>query len=133
MGRLFVSDCLKNIAPPELIEAFFDEFKVTPDEIMDSVYNNPLANRNLRKYSFFLAEHLDVDYVRQLVTNEISRFFERNVCQYDYKQYPVCFVGSVACMYSEVLLHVAGKYGASVKKIMRNSMPGLITYHKPVQ
>lgn len=131
MGRLFVSDCLKNIAPAELIEAFFDEFKVTPDEIMDSVYNNPLANRNLRKYSFFLAEHLDVDYVRQLVTNEISRFFERNVCQYDYKQYPVCFVGSVACIYSEVLLHVAGKYGASVKKIVRNSMPGLITYHKP--
>ena len=72
-----------------------------------------------------------MDYVRQLVTNEISRFFERNVCQYDYKQYPVCFVGSVACMYSEVLLHVAGKYGASVKKIVRNSMPGLITYHKP--
>ena len=130
MGRIFLSDCLKNLAPSDLTEAFFDEFKITADEILDSVYNNPLANRNLRQYSFFLAKHLDVDYVRNLVTNEISRFFERNLCQYDYKKYPVCFVGSVACMYSEILLHVAHHYGATVRKIVRNSMPGLITYHK---
>lgn len=130
MGRIFLSDCLKNLAPADLTEAFFDEFKITADEILDSVYNNPLANRNLRQYSFFLAKHLDVDYVRNLVTNEISRFFERNLCQYDYKKYPVCFVGSVACMYSEILLHVAHNYGATVRKIVRNSMPDLITYHK---
>ncbi len=130
MGRIFLSDCLKNLAPADLTEAFFDEFKITADEILDSVYNNPLANRNLRQYSFFLAKHLDVDYVRNLVIDEISRFFERNLCQYDYKNYPVCFVGSVACMYSEILLHVAHRYGATVRKIVRNSMPGLITYHK---
>ena len=96
---------------------------------MDSVYNNPHANNNLHNYSFFLAEHLDNEYARNLVTNEIKRFFDRNLCQYEYKDYPVCFVGSVATRYSEILLQVAYSYNMNVKKIVSDSMPGLVAYH----
>ena len=85
----------------------------TADMVMDEVYNNPHANRNLRNYSFFLADHLDDEYVYNLVYNEFVRFFERTILQYDYKNYPLCFVGSVACKYSEVLL----------------SVPGLVAFH----
>ena len=97
--------------------------------VMDEVYNHPHANRNLRNYSFFLADHLDDEYVYNLVYNEFVRFFERTILQYDYKNYPLCFVGSVACKYSEVLLSVAGRYGANIKKIVRASMPGLVAFH----
>lgn len=129
LGRLFLGDALKNVAPRELIDGFFEEFKVTPDGIMDAVYNNPSANRNLREYSFFLSHHLDNDYVHSLIFNEFNRFFERNVCQYDYKKYPLCFVGSVATTYSNILLDVAACHGITVRKIIRSSMPGLVTYH----
>ena len=121
---------LKGLAPRELAEAFFDKNKVTPDDIMDAVYNNASANRNLRDYSFFLSEHLDHDYVVTLIDREFSRFFERNLCQYaDYDRLPVAFVGSVATTYSELLLDVASRYGVHIQKIVRNSMPGLVTYH----
>ncbi len=96
LGRIFLSDVLKNMAPHELIEAFYEKFKATPDTIMDAVYNNASANRNLRSYSFFLADHLNNEYVHSLIWNEFKRFFDRNVCQYDYTKYPLCFVGSVA-------------------------------------
>ncbi|MBR5101578.1 MAG: hypothetical protein IK092_00455 [Muribaculaceae bacterium] len=130
LGRIFLGDCMKNLAPADLAEEFFMQFKVTPDAIMDDVYNNPNANRNLRTYSFFLADHLDNEYVYNLVYNEIYRFFERNIVQYeDYDKYPICIVGSVACRYSEILLTVASRFGASIKKIVRNSMPGLVAYH----
>ena len=130
LGRIFLGDVLKGLAPRELSEAFFSKFKVTPDVIMDAVYNNASANRNLREYSFFLSEHLDHEYVVSLIDREFSRFFERNLCQYaDYDRLPVAFVGTVASTYSELLLDVAGRYGVHIQKIVRNSMPGLVTYH----
>lgn len=129
LGRLFLGDALKNVAPRELIDGFFEEFRITPNDIMDAVYNNPMANRNLREFSFFLSHHLDNDYVQSLIFNEFNRFFERNVCQYDYKEHPLCFVGSVATTYSTILLDVAARHGITVRKIIRSSMPGLVTYH----
>ena len=129
MGRIFLSDVLKDLAPRDLIEQFYAVNKITKADIMDSVYNNPHANNNLHNYSFFLAEHLDNEYARNLVTNEIKRFFDRNLCQYEYKDYPVCFVGSVATRYSEILLQVAYSYNMNVKKIVSDSMPGLVAYH----
>ena len=129
MGRIFLSDVLKNLAPRDLIEEFYAVNKATPATIMDSVYNNSNANQNLHNYSFFLADHLDIEYARELVTNEIKRFFDRNLCQYDYKEYPICFVGSVATRYSEILLQVAYSYNMNVKKIVSDSMPGLVAYH----
>lgn len=129
MGRIFLSDVLKNIAPKALIEEFYDLNKITSADLLDSVYNNPHANSNLHNYSFFLADHLDNEYARDLVTNEIKRFFDRNLCQYEYKDYPVCFVGSIATRYSEILLQVAYSYRMNVKKIVSESMPGLVAYH----
>ena len=117
MGRLFLSDVLKDLAPRELIEEFYAVNKTNSAGIMDAVYNNPHANHNLHNYSFYL------------VTNEIKRFFDRNLCQYDYKDYPVCFVGPVATRYSEILLQVAYSYNVNVKKIVSDSMPGLVAYH----
>ena len=129
IGRLFLSDVLKDLAPRELSEEFLAVNKATKATLMDAVYNNPHANNNLHDYSFFLADHLDNEYARTLVTNEIKRFFDRNLCQYDYKDYPVCFVGTIATRYSELLLQVAYSYNMNVKKIVSESMPGLVAYH----
>lgn len=129
MGRIFLSDVLKDLAPRELIEEFYAVNKTNSAGIMDAVYNNPHANHNLHNFSFFLADHLDNEYAHNLVTNEIKRFFDRNLRQYNYKEYPVCFVGSVATRYSEILLQVAYAYNVNVKKIVSDSMPGLVAYH----
>lgn len=129
LGKLFISDCLKNIAPKELCEEFYEKYRVTADEIMDVVYTNASPNESLSTYSFFLSEHLDNKYVYNLVYNEIMRFFTRNISQYDYKQNPICFVGSIACIFSEILKQVAGDFGVSIKKIVRCSLPGLVEYH----
>lgn len=130
LGRLFLGDALKGLAPMALVRDFYDKFQVTADDVMDAVYGNPSANRNLRTYSFFLSEHLDDAYVCDLIDKEFNRFFERNICQYDdYRQLPICFVGSVATTYSDLLLDVASRHGVVVQKIVRNSMPGLVTYH----
>lgn len=129
MGRKFIGDALKDLAPLELCEEFYDKFKISPDDIMDAVYTNALPNRSLSTYSYFLSEHLENEYVYNLVYEEIMRFFNRNISQYDYKAFPLSFVGAIACVYSDVLKSVASDFGAEINKIMRCSMPGLVNYH----
>ncbi len=129
LGKIFVADCLKGIAPKQLVEEFYDKYRITSDNVMDAVYTDPLPNRSLSTYSFFLSEHLDNEYVYQLVYTAFMQFFTRNIASYDYKGVPICFVGSTACNYSDVLRRVASDFGAEISMIVRCSMPGLVEYH----
>ena len=49
MGKTFIADMLKGIAPQELIRAFYEKYMVTPNILMDEVYTNPLPSRTLSR------------------------------------------------------------------------------------
>ena len=129
LGKNFIADMLKGLAPKTLVDAFYEKYNVTPPMLMDAVYSNPLPNRALARYSEFLAEHLDNAYVYQLVYAAFMRFFTRNIAAYNYKQQPICFVGSVCMIYRDVLAKAAADFGITIAKAVRNSMPGIIEYH----
>lgn len=129
MGKRFLADCLKDLAPQHLIDAFYDKFRISSDDALEYVYNRPFPNRFLSTFSYFLYEHLDDEYVYDLVCQNFRDFFTRNVLQYDYLNYPVRFVGSVASNYSEVLTSVAMEFGIRIEKIEETPMAGLVDYH----
>ncbi|MGM9801284.1 MAG: hypothetical protein ACI309_03135 [Candidatus Limisoma sp.] len=129
IGKRFVSDCLKDIAPEQLRNSFYEYINKTPDEIMASIYDNTLPGNMLSVYSRFLMDKLEMDYVYDIVYSSINDFFTRNVAQYNYRDLNVCFVGSNACAYSGVLNEVAKKFGITIRKILPSSVPGLVRYH----
>lgn len=129
MGKKFLADCLKELAPKELIEAFYDKFRITSDDALEYVYNRTFPNRFLSTFSYFLFEHLNDDYVYNLVCQNFREFFVRNVMQYDYLNNPIHFVGSVAYNYSDVLREVAKELGFGIEKIVETPMAGLIDFH----
>lgn len=129
IGKRFVSDCLKDIAPEQLRNSFYEYINKTPDEIMTSIYENTLPGNMLSVYSRFLMDKLEMDYVYDIVYSSINDFFTRNVAQYNYRDLNVCFVGSNACAYSGVLNEVAKKFGIIIRKILPSSVPGLVHYH----
>ena len=129
IGKRFVSDCLKDIAPEQLRNSFYEYIDKTPDEIMTSIYENTLPGNMLSVYSRFLMDKLEMDYVYDIVYSSINDFFTRNVAQYNYRDLNVCFVGSNACAYSGVLNEVAKKFGINIRKILPSSVPGLVHYH----
>lgn len=129
MGKKFLADCLKELAPKELIEAFYDKFRITSDDALEYVYNRTFPNRFLSTFSYFLFEHLNDDYVYNLVCQNFREFFVRNVMQYDYLNNPIHFVGSVAYNYSDVLRGVAKELGFGIEKIVETPMAGLIDFH----
>ncbi len=96
---------------------------------MESVYNRPFPNRFLSTISYFLADYTNDEYVFNLITNNIRSFFVRNVCQYDYKNYPIRFVGSLAYSYADILREVAREVGIEVDVIEETPVNGLIEYH----
>ncbi|MDY5813549.1 MAG: hypothetical protein SPJ97_03365 [Bacteroides sp.] len=129
LGRLFVSDVLKGLAPADITEAFFEKFRITIDDVMTFVYNHPFPNRFLSTFAYFLAENMESEYAYALIVDNLRRFFERNVCRYDYKEHPVRFIGSLARLFSELLMEVGEEYGMVIDRIEETSVDGLICYH----
>ena len=130
LGKLLVGDVLKNQLPSAIKEAFLKQFDLTVPEIIDRVYRQPFPNRFLASLSPFLAQHLDEPAIRTLVLNSFIAFLRRNVMQYDYKQYPAHFIGSVARCYKDILQEAAQQTGIQVGKILQSPMEGLIQYHQ---
>jgi N-acetylglucosamine kinase-like BadF-type ATPase len=129
LGKTLIADILKGIAPKELCNAFFEKFMVTQNVLLDDVYSNPLPSKSLTHYSSFLSEHLDNAYVYQMIYSAFMRFFTRNIAAYDYQNQPLCFAGSVAEIYRDILDRAAADFGVKISKVMRYSMPGLVEYH----
>lgn len=132
MGKSFLADCLKGLAPKELVEPFYNKYKINEAEILDFVYTKESPNKMLSVLSFFLSEHLEHAYVSKLVSDNFKLFFERNLLQYDIHNYPVRFVGSVAHIYSEKLHEAANSLGINIDEIRETSLKGLIEYHKGI-
>lgn len=129
LGRLFVGACLKNQLTPGLKEKMLEEMSLTPAEILDRVYKQPLANRFLATFSLFINKHIEDKTVYNLVYNAFRDFFLKNVMQYDYKNNLVHFTGSVAFAYEHVLRNVADELDIKIGNITSSPMEGLIKYY----
>lgn len=131
LGRMFVGDCLKNQLPAAIRDKFMDEYQLTPAIILDRVYKQPFPNRFLASFMPFLAAHQHEPAIYNNVYNAFVAFFRRNVMQYDYNSYPVCFTGSVAYGFADILRKAAADCGVRVDKIEKNPMNGLVEmYYK---
>lgn len=129
LGRAFLSDVLKELAPKYLSELYYDTFLINERDIMESVYLRPFPNRFLSTTSLFLSKHIEDSYVKELIANNIKNFFERNLKQYDYSNYKIRMMGSTAVLYKDLIIDIASNYGMEVDLIVDSSMEGLIKYH----
>ena len=129
LGKLFLADLLKGLAPKELANEFHEKFRISVNDVMESVYNLPFPNRFLGTIAYFLGDYMDSEYVYNLLTNNLRSFFNRNVCQYDYINYPIRFVGSLAYAYPDILQEVAQEFGVEIDVIEETPMNGLIEFH----
>lgn len=129
LGKLFVGDLLKNQLPVLLKERFFTESGLTPALIMEKVYRQPFPNRFLASLTPFLLRNIEEASIRKLVCGSFEAFFERNVMQYDYRDFPIHLLGSIAWYYQEQLKQVATELGLVLGTIVQSPMEGLIAYH----
>ncbi|MDR1201306.1 MAG: ATPase [Tannerellaceae bacterium] len=129
LGKELVGDCLKNQLPSHLKERFLEQYRLTPAILLEQVYRQPFPNRYLAGFSPFLLENIKEPAIYNLVFDSFRRFFIRNVMQYDYREYPISFTGSIAFYYRDVLIAAAGSLSLLIGQITQTPMEGLLSYH----
>lgn len=129
IGRAFLSDVLKELAPQDLAETFFFQQHTSVTEIMEAVYDKPLPHYYLSSVSSFLSEYQQSAYVKNLVVNSFRNFMKRNLCQYQYQNVPVYFTGFVALNFSLILRDVCKEFNFEPANIGASVMQGLVKYH----
>ena len=95
LGKLFLADLLKGLAPKELANEFHEKFRISVNDVMESVYNLPFPNRFLGTIAYFLGDYMDNEYVYNLLTNNLRSFFNRNVCRLYKLSHPLCRLTSL--------------------------------------
>jgi len=130
LGKKLVSDFIKGLLPKEIEEEFVKRYDLDYPKIVAKVYKEPLPSRFLASFSPFINEFRAHPHIDNLLRTSFDEFITRNIYQYDYKNYSVNLVGSVAYYYQDILKEVAEKRGVTIGKILKTPIEGLIEYHK---
>jgi len=129
LGKLLVSDALKNRLSPGLKEKLLEQYGLTQGIIIDRVYKQPFPSRFLASFSPFILENIEDPTIRRIVNTNFSDFLERNIMQYHYRENKVNFVGSIAFHYADYLKETADSKGIRIGTIYASPMEGLVRYY----
>ena len=108
---------------------YLEETHQTYDDVIRRVYREQNANRYLASTSLFIANHLDVKQLVDIVDQNFEQFFVKNVRKYGRPDLPVAAVGSIAFSYSDIFNKVAAHHGYRVAKVIKQPIEALVDYH----
>ena len=129
IGKQLVADYLKKQMPETINRYFAEKYKLSTAYVLERVYQTPMANRYLAGFAPFIEEHYDDTYCQSIINQQFTAYFERNIMQYpNFDQYGLYFCGSIAYIHRDLLLEIGGKYGLSIKKIVKAPINDLAIY-----
>lgn len=130
IGRLLVRGFIYKTMPAELIEKFYETYKLSKDDIFANVYSKPLPNRFLAQFTTFATHNIEHPYIATILEQAFDDFFTNHIIRYaKHIEVPVGFVGSVAYYHSDILKRVAEKYNVAVGTIIKEPINELTQYH----
>ena len=129
LGKTFFNALFKGDLPEELKNMYLEETHQTYDDVIRRVYREQNANRYLASTSLFIANHLDVRPLVDIVEQNFEQFFVKNVRKYGRPDLPVAAVGSIASAYSDIFNKVATRHGYQVTRVIKEPIDALVGYH----
>ena len=131
LGKKVIQYYLYNTFDEELLYRFNKQFNVTKDDILDSVYKKPLANRYLASYAIFLAENRGHYMIENIIEDGLNDFVFNHLYKYEESwKMPINFTGSIAFGFQNILQELCNTYGLELGTILQSPMDGLIEFHK---
>lgn len=143
IGKRFIADIYRGIAPASITDAFHDVFRLSLPYMISKVYREEKPNAFLASVVPFIhslmrggeREAMTDDagrrYLDDLITDSFRRFFLRNVALYPgVESMPVCFAGSLASVFSPQLAKAAELTGFRIGLIEPHPIERLIRYHR---
>ncbi len=131
LGKKVIQYYLYGTFDEELRFRFDKMFDTNTDEILESVYKKPLANRYLAGFTLFLSDNRGHYMIENIIEDGLNDFFFQHLCKYGESwKYPIHFVGGVASGFKDVVRELCETYEFEMGTILKNPMEGLIKYHK---
>lgn len=130
LGRNLISDYIKGLIPAKLKEILEQQYSLSYPTVVEKVYRADYPNRYLAGFTHFISGHRNHPYIKKLLSDSFSAFWERNILGYpEYKRYKIGFIGSVAAVFEAELRLTAQKYDMEIESIDKSPICGLIKYH----
>jgi glucosamine kinase len=130
IGKTFICAYLNKEVPDAIAKRFFERFKYSKEDILDTVYKKPFPNRYLASFSKFVYQNLKEQYMVDMVAGCFNQFFDRHICKYPvHKKLKLSVVGSVGFYFSNILRRVASEKGVEIETIIEAPISGLSLYH----
>lgn len=132
IGKKLLIDYLRGYMPEVVRKNFWETYHLTPDDVNDRVYSQPLANRFCAGFSKFVYDNTNVhlEYSHNLVKTSFEDFFRNLVTHYpNYKDYTFNCIGSVAYNFRNILEEVVHEHGMQMGNIIRSPIDNLVKFH----
>lgn len=130
LGKRLISDFIKGLLPEAIEKEFVKRYHLDYMGIVQKVYREPLPSRFLASFSPFINEFRNHPHMANLIKSSFEEFLRRNIVHYDYRSYPVNFVGSIAFYYKDLLEKAVSSAGMRMGKVLKGPIDGLVEYHK---
>ncbi|MBR6212741.1 MAG: ATPase [Bacteroidales bacterium] len=129
LGKLFLSDYVKDLVPEPLSSEFGSAFDVDYTTIVRKVYKEPAPSAYLGSFAPWILEHRGDPYVDALVERNLTDFFDRSLLRHGRTDLPAGFVGGFAAACATQLRSLADSRGIRISRILASPMEGLLDYH----
>ncbi len=131
LGKKLLSAVLKKQVPQPLVDAFYDTYKMSTAEILDSVYMKPFPNRFLGQFAKFISVNIHFPELKEIIYSSFDDFIKRNILQYpESKKYPVHFTGSIAFHFRQFLEDQLVRNNLKPGKITLSPVEDLVKFHE---
>jgi glucosamine kinase len=131
LGKDFLALVLQEKLPSSIKKDFDNTFRLTHVQILENVYNRPLANRFMAGFTHFIYKYAEEEVITSIIRRNFRMFFAYYVLPFpEYDTIgKVSMVGSIAYHFRKYLLEVAGKMNIEIQQVVKNPMEGLVDYH----
>lgn len=130
LGKLLLRCMLYGDLPQELYADFIKNYSVSIENVLQSVYKEPLVNKYLASFVPFLHKHKSHVFIKELLKNEFRNYLSVHLKSNPLiGDYPIGFIGSVAFYFSEILSDLVVEFNSQEIQFVKSPIDQLVNYH----
>ena len=131
IGKHFITNLLYGNFSKEIENNFKNEFGIGKTEILENVYRKSNANKYLASFTYFIKTNIKNKQVKAIVENAFYDLITNHLLKYpDIKNNKVGFVGSIANVFSEILIEKCKFYNITIQLIVAKPIMKLVEFYK---
>lgn len=130
LGKIFISDCIKDLVPQELIDYVGRDFDLSYPSIVANVYRGDAPSKYLGSFAPYIAGKADeIPYAREITERNFRDFIRRCLIPLGAKSLPVGVIGGFGFAWQEIIRRVGAEEGVTFSRFLKSPMQGLIEWH----